>query len=181
MPRLQPVTQDSADAPTVELLKGIQRKLGGVPNLLATMANSPAVAKAYLGMSQELSAGRLSARLREQIALTVGQSNSCDYCVAAHTVLGKKAGLSEGETVDARRAAASEPKEHAALEFAQKVVKERGWVSDEDVHSLRQHGYDDGEIAEIVANVVLNILTNYFNHVAGTEVDFPAPPELASL
>lgn len=180
MPRIQPVTRDNADAATANLLDAVEKKLGSVPNLISTMANSPAVANAYLGFSQSLSSGTLPARLREQIALVVGETNKCCYCVAAHTALGKGAGLTESETCDARNAAAQDAGERAALEFARKVVIERGHVSDDDVQQLRHAGYTDGEIAEIVAHVALNVFTNYFNHVAETETDFPAAPALAA-
>lgn len=180
MPRLQPVNRDTAPPATAELLAGVQKKMGGVPNIIATMAQSTAVANAYLGFSQALASGSLSARLREQIALVVGEFNGCDYCVSAHTALGKKAGLSEQETCDARRATAADEKESLALQFARQIVSSRGVVADEDFERVRQAGYTDGEIAEIVANVALNIFTNYFNHVAGTEVDFPVAPELAA-
>ena len=178
MSRLQPVRVESADAATAELLTGVKKKLGGVPNIIATMAQSPAVANAYLNFSGALKSGMLSDRLREQIALVTGQENACEYCLAAHTALGKKAGLSEHETLDARRAEANDAKEKAALVFAKKLVDNRGEVSDEDVQQLRGADFADGEIAEIVANVALNIFTNYFNHVADTEVDFPVAPEL---
>ena len=178
MPRIQPVNKSTADAKTVDLLNTVEKKMGMVPNLIATMASSRAVAQAYLGFSQSLSSGQLPTRLREQIALVVGETNHCGYCLAAHTALGKGAGLSEAETCNARRAEVKDEKENAALVFARKIVEERGWVSDEDVETVRQAGYNDGEIAEIVANVSLNIFTNYFNHVAGTEIDFPAAPEL---
>ncbi len=178
MPRIQPVNRDNADTKTTNLLTSVEKKMGGVPNLILTMANSPAVAQAYLGFSQTLSTGALPARLREQIALVVGETNNCDYCVAAHTVLGKGAGLSEAETIEARQAAVHDERERAALRFAQAIVNERGWVSDDAVQQVREAGYNDGEIAEIVANVALNLFTNYFNHIAATDVDFPAAPEL---
>lgn len=181
MPRIQPVSQTTADSATVQLLSGVEKKLGMVPNLISTMANSPAVAKAYLGFSQALAGGQLPARLREQLALVVGETNQCGYCLAAHTALGQGAGLSEAETCDARRAIASDAKVQAALEFAREIVTERGQVSDESLLAIRQAGYNDGEIAEIVGNVALNLFTNYFNHVAGTEIDFPAVPELAQV
>jgi len=88
--------------------------------------------------------------------------------------------LTQDKTLAARAAASADPKTEAALVFAKKVVTERGHVTDEDVAGLRQHGYTDGDIAEMVANTALNILTNYFNHVAGTVVDFPAAPKLAA-
>lgn len=180
MPRIQPVSTSTADAATAKLLAGVAKKMGTVPNIIATMAHSPAVAQAYLSFSQSLAAGRLPARLREQIALVVGETNGCGYCVAAHTALGKAAGLTEQETCDARRSKAKDEKERVALEFAGKVVADRGWVSDDDVQQLRHVGYTDGDVAEIVAHLALNVFTNYFNHVAGTEVDFPAAPELAA-
>ena len=180
MPRIQPVDRDNAPNTTAKLLDGVQKKMGGVPNIIATMAQSPAVANAYLGFSQAVASGSLSARLREQIALVVGETNSCGYCVSAHTALGKKAGLSEQDTRDARRAEATDEKETQALQFARQIVTIQGHVTDEDVERVRQAGYTDGEIAEIVANVSLNIFTNYFNHVAGTEIDFPAAPELTA-
>ena len=180
MTRIQPVTHDTADAATKELLTGVRGKLGTVPNLLATMAVSPAVAKAYLAFRQSLSGGVLPARIREQIALVVGQQNHCNYCLAAHTALGKNAGLTEREALDARLAKAADSKERAALDFSRKLVEDRGVVADSEIEQIRQAGYTDAEIAEIVANVSLNIFTNYFNHVAGTEIDFPQVPELSA-
>jgi uncharacterized peroxidase-related enzyme len=180
MSRIKPVDRNSADTATVELLASVKKSMGAVPNLVATMANSPAVARAYLGFAQALSSGNLPRRLREKIALAVGEANACRYCVAAHTVLGRRAGLTEEETTEARRASSHDEKEHSALVFALKIVQDRGVVTDEDVEQLRRAGYTDGEIGEIVANVALNLFTNYFNHVAATELDFPAAPDLTA-
>ena len=180
MTRIRPIDQHTADAGAAELLGDVKKKMGSVPNLIATMANSPAVAKAYLGFSQALSTGTLPPRLREQIALVVGETNDCGYCLAAHTALGKAAGLTEQETRAARRGTSPVEKERVALDFARKLVQDRGVIADADLERVRQAGYTDGEIGEIVANVALNIFTNYFNHVAGTEVDFPAAPSLAA-
>ena len=178
MPRINPVHAETADPKTAELLVGVKKKLGMVPNLISTMAQSITVANAYLGFSGALAGGALSAKLREQIALTVGQSNNCDYCVAAHCTVGKMVGLNATEVQQARLASAADEKANAALVFASTLVKERGRVSDADLEQVRHAGYSDGEINEIVANVALNIFTNYFNHVAGTEIDFPAAPLL---
>ncbi|HSR63884.1 MAG TPA: carboxymuconolactone decarboxylase family protein [Gammaproteobacteria bacterium] len=180
MPRIRPINEKTADPVATEILEMVRKKMGSIPNLITTMVNSPAVARAYLGFSQALSTGNLPPRLREQIALLVGEANNCEYCVAAHTVLGKGAGLSEEETRNARMGFSSDRKERAVIEFARQVVYQRGKVSDEDVEQVRTAGYTDGEISEIVANVVLNVFTNYFNLVAGTEVDFPAAPTLAT-
>jgi uncharacterized peroxidase-related enzyme len=180
MPRINTIHAENASAEQQQILASVKKGLGLVPNLVATLAQSPAAAHAYLAFSGALGKGSLPGKLQEQIALAVGETNSCEYCVAAHTLLGGKAGLTPDETLAARAAEAADPKTEAALVFAQKVVTERGHVTDEDVAGLRKHGFTDGDIAEIVANTALNIFTNYFNHVAGTVVDFPAAPKLAA-
>lgn len=181
MPRLNPVTLENADTQQSALLNGVAKKLGRVPNLLATMAHSPAVLNSYLGLSQSVSSGTLTPRVREQISLAVGEANSCGYCVAAHTAIGKSIGLADEETIAARKGAPADPKERTAIEFAIQIVSKRGFVTDADVQEVREAGYTDGEIAEIVTAVALNIFTNYFNHVAGTEVDFPAVLDLVEV
>ena len=173
MPRIDAIETTEAAPKAKSLLEGVQKKLGMTPNLMSTMANSPAVLEAYLGFSNSLGQSSLSAKLREQIALTVGQVNQCGYCLAAHSALGKMAGLGDEEIADSRRGASTDRKTEAVLQFARKIVTERGLVSDDDVQSVRAAGVSDAEIAETVAAVALNIFTNYFNHVAGTEVDFP--------
>jgi AhpD family alkylhydroperoxidase len=120
--------------------------------------------------------GALSAHLREQIALTVGQANECGYCIAAHSAIGQKVGLSMAELAQARHGLAADHKGTEALSFARKLVDQRGRVTDADVDHVRRAGYSDGEINEIVANVALSIFTNYFNHGAETEIDFPTAP-----
>lgn len=180
MARIQAVDEKTTDLKAADLLASVKKKMGKVPNLIATMANSPAVASAYLGFSQALSGGVLPARLREQLALVVGETNHCDYCLAAHTTLGKTAGLSEKEVCDARQALSQNERERLALDFARKLVKDRGVVQDSDIERLREAGYTEGEISEIVAHVALNTFTNYFNHVAQTEIDFPAASSLCA-
>jgi len=178
MARIQPVSQNTTDQATSELLTAVKKKLGGVPNLISTMAQSTAVAKSYLGFAETIAGGSLPPRVREQLALVVGEANGCHYCVSAHTFLGKKAGLTDTETLSARAAVTGNPKETAALVFAQRVVQTRGKVSDADLQHVRAAGYNDAEIGEIVAHVALNVFTNYFNNVAQTEVDFPVAPAL---
>lgn len=178
MPRLRAVMTSDTTGKARELLEGVEKKLGMAPNIMRTMANSPAVLEAYLAFNSALAKGSLSAKLREQIALAVGEANQCKYCLAAHTALGKMAGLSEADIADSRRGASSHGKTQAALGFARKLVRERGWVGDDDLATLRSAGFDDGGIAEIVAAVAVNIFTNYLNHVAHTEIDFPNVSEL---
>ena len=178
MSRLQPVDPAAAAGNVQTLLEGLRKKLGAVPNMMRTMASSPAVLEGYLGLSGALGAGQLPVAIREQIALAVAQANGCNYCLAAHSLLGGKAGLTDGDVLAARRGNARDPRAQAAIRFALAVVAARGGVADAELERVRGAGFGDGEIAEIVAHVALNVLTNYLNRVADTEVDFPSPPGL---
>ena len=174
MSRFKPVEQDGANGRAAELLDQVQGKLGMTPNIMKIMANAPHVLDGYLCFSKALAEGALPARLRERLALAVAEANGCKYCLAAHSAIGRMVGLSEQEIGDSRQAGAVDSKTEVALQFARKIVDERGNVSDADVGRLRHAGFSDEAIIEIVANVALNTFTNYFNHIALTEVDFPA-------
>jgi uncharacterized peroxidase-related enzyme len=178
MARLQPIDLSQAQGKVKTLLDGVQATLGITPNMMRAMAQAPAVLQGYLSFSAALAGGTLRADLRERLALAVAEANRCQYCLAAHTALGERAGLGAADRRASRQATADDPKVDAALKFARLLVVRRGEVSDQDVQRLKDLGYGDGEIAEIVANVALNILTNTFNNVADTPIDFPAAEPL---
>jgi len=169
-----------ATGQTKQLFDALQRNLGMVPNLAKQLANSPAVLKAYLNWGATLSEGVLPAQLREQIAVAVASANGCDYCLSAHTVLGSLTGLKPEQLEAAQSGEASDARSAAALRFAVKVVAERGHIKADEIDNLRSAGLTDAEIVEIVAVVAVNIFTNYFNHIAGTEIDFPVVHATAS-
>ncbi len=173
MPRLTAVDPATASGEAKELLDAVEQKLGMAPNIVRTMANSPAVLKAFLGFGEALSGGRFDARSREAFALTVAGVNSCEYCAAAHTAFSKSLKVGEDEIERRLDGHSSDPELDAALVFARQLVEKRGFVDDEDIAAVRAAGHDDGAIAEIVANVAANIFANYFDHVAQTEIDFP--------
>lgn len=173
MPRIQAVNPTTATGRAKDLLDAVQKKLGAVPNLMRTMANQPAVLDAYLKFGEALGQGSFDAKTREAIALATAGANACDYCASAHTAISKSLKVDPSE-IEARLAGRSADLElQAVLDFAKAVIAKRGEVSDSDLAAARGAGYDDGTIVEIVANVTLNILTNYLNHVAQTEIDFP--------
>jgi uncharacterized peroxidase-related enzyme len=178
MSRLPAINPEQATGQAHTLLQGIQSQLGFAPNIMRTMANSPAILKGYLDFSNALSKGNLSPKFREQVALAVSEVNDCRYCLAAHSAIGRSVGLSEEAIGDSRRGESPDTKEATALAFTRKVVLDRGWVTDEDVAKLRKVGFTEGDIVELIANISLTLFTNYFNHVAQTEVDFPAVSEL---
>jgi uncharacterized peroxidase-related enzyme len=171
--RLTQITDETASGRARTLLDAVKSKLGLIPNMTRAMANSPAVLDSYLQFSGALARGSLSTRLREQISLAVAQANGCDYCLAAHSTLGKAVGLTAEQVRDSRRGTAVGPKADALIRFALEVLETRGRVSDAALAEVRAAGFDDGAIAEVVAHVALDVLTNYFNNVAQTDVDFP--------
>jgi uncharacterized peroxidase-related enzyme len=173
MTRIQAIAPDQATGKAKELLDAVNAKLGMVPNIARTMANAPAVLEGYLGLSGALAKGTLSAKVREQIALTVAQRNTCDYCLAAHSTIGKMVGLTEEQILDSRHGKAIDSKTDVLLRFAGRLVDNRGVVSDSEFDEVRTAGHSDAVIAETVATVALNIFTNYFNHVTAPEIDFP--------
>jgi AhpD family alkylhydroperoxidase len=173
MSRINIIGATGASPRAQQLLEGVHKALGMTPNMMKTMAHSPAVLEGYLSWDRTLSRGAFDAKFREQIALTVAQANACDYCLSAHTALGKAAGLGNEDLAAAREGNAQNQKAEAGLVFVQEIVGHRGHVSDETLARVRQAGYGDGEIAELIANAALNIFTNYFNVVSQTEVDFP--------
>jgi uncharacterized peroxidase-related enzyme len=173
MSRLPAIRTEEAPGKAKQLLEGVQAKLGITPNMMRVMANSPAVLQGYLGFSAALASGALDPKLREELALEVAEQNACGYCLSAHTALGKMAGLTEAELEGAREGRSDSAKTRAALEFARTVVAKQGRTNDADVETVRRAGFSDGEIAEIIAHVALNVFTNYFNNTADVEIDFP--------
>ncbi len=170
IPQIDPAT---ATGKPRQLLDAVQQKMGVVPNLMRVLANAPAALEGYLQFSGALAGGVLPARLREQIAIAIAQANGCDYCLSAHTFIGGKLGISAGALDGARRAEGANPKDSAVLELATAIVEQKGQICDQTLATARAAGLTDGEIVETTAQVGLNLLTNYVNHVARTVVDFP--------
>lgn len=169
-----PTSIETAPAASQPLLQGVKKQLGMAPNVFRLTSNSPAALEGYVGLLGALGKGKLPAPTRERIALAVAEANGCDYCLSAHTYLGRNlAHLDDAEMTANRSGASNDPTADAAVRFAAKVVQARGRVSDDDVSAVKAAGYDDAQVIEIVQHVALNIWTNYVNLVAETEIDFP--------
>jgi uncharacterized peroxidase-related enzyme len=174
MTRLKALSPEDATGKTKELFNAIHGKLGMIPNMMRTMGNSSAVLEGYLNLSGALAHGKLGLKTGELIAMTVAESNTCDYCLSAHSFIGEKlVGIDVNSLTTAREGNSSNDKTAVALKFAQTLVAKKGSVSDTDINNVKAAGYTDGEVGEIVAHVALNILTNYLNKTANTEIDFP--------
>lgn len=168
MPRI-PLVDDDPHG----LLDKTRARLGRVPNLYATLAQSPAALDGYLALRDALGRGVLRAREREQLALLIAQENTCTYCVSAHTLRGTKMGLTDAELAGTRAASDDDPHTDAILRITRDLVRTRGRVADESLAAARAAGVTDAELAEITAHIALNTLSNYFNHLAQPELDFP--------
>jgi uncharacterized peroxidase-related enzyme len=166
---------ETSPIPSQPMLEAVKKQIGIVPNLFRLVGTSPAALEGYLGLNAALGKGTLDAQTRERIALAVAEINGCGYCLAAHSYLGKNlAKLSDAEIAANRAGGSGDAKANAAVRFAAQIVTQRGHVSDDDISAVRQAGYDDAQLLEIVLHVALNTLTNYVNEVASTEIDFPA-------
>jgi len=167
------LTAVNAPAESRVRLEQIHGAFGATPNMFKAVANSPAALNSMWGSFAALGKGSLDARLGEKIAVAVADRNACEYCLAAHTALGRKAGATADEMTAAQMGEASDPKTAAALRFALKLVNDRGQVADADVQALRQVGFSNEAVVEILAHVALNLFTNYVNVAFAVPIDFP--------
>jgi uncharacterized peroxidase-related enzyme len=176
--RVHPVPTEQATPEVSQLYGQIKKKMQTVPNIFKNMGHSAPVLQGYLALSDAAERTSLSPALREKICLTVSQANNCPYCLAAHTILARNAGVAHPDILQARQGIASHPKEKAILTFVKCVVDQRGNVSDTDIQNLKNAGVTDQELVEIILITQVNMFTNYFNLITGTELDFPAAPPL---
>jgi len=176
---LSPIDPSAATDQTKELLDGLQQRLGRIPNMMRVMAHSPTVLGGYLAFTYAMQQTVLPASLRNQLALVVAEATGSRYFSALAEALGRRDGLSAEEIAAARRAESRGPRARAALRFAAKLVQERGHLSTDEAAALRQGGFSDEQLVEIVALVGLNVFRSYFNLALGTELD--APPASAGV
>ncbi|MGD9857381.1 MAG: carboxymuconolactone decarboxylase family protein [Planctomycetaceae bacterium] len=180
MQRLQSIDSNRAVGRVKELLAAVHDGFGVIPNAARVMASSPAVLESFLAFSQAMQQAAIGEKLHNQVKLTTSESNSCDYCTSLLCAIGPEAGLSAEDILSGRTGRADDERTDGALKFAEAVLEHRGKVSDRDLKAVRQAGFNDGEIVEIVASVVLGCFTNFLNNVAGTELDVPPAEPLVA-
>ncbi|UTA53266.1 carboxymuconolactone decarboxylase family protein [Lysobacter soli] len=173
MSRIPLVNPKDSTGERQQLLGQIHSAFGATPNMFRAVANSTAALKSMWGSFGALGGGVIPPKLGEQIAVAIANRNACEYCLAAHTALGRKAGASGDEMSSAQDGHSQDPKTAAALRFALRVVEGRGQIETADVEALRGAGFNDEEIVEILAHVALNLFTNYVNVAFAVPVDFP--------
>jgi alkylhydroperoxidase family enzyme len=173
MQRLNSVDPTTADGRTKQLFADVEQAFGMVPNTVQVMANSSAVLESFLAFSQAMAGTSIGEKLHNQVKLTTSESNACDYCTSILSAVGPSAGLSADDILAGRTASADDVRTDAALKFAQAVLENRGKVDNEQLDAVREAGFGDAEIVEIVTSIVLGCFTNFLNNVADTELDIP--------
>lgn len=173
MALLTPIDPDVAAGDVRRMFDSLHRGIGRIPTMVRLMAHSPAVLDTYLHFNHALERTTLSATTRALITITVAELNGCDYTLSLGTSLAKQRGVGAEEIDLARAGTSRDAKTAQTLEFASNIVRSRGRVAVAEVERLREHGFTDAEIVDVVAAVVLNIFRNYFNLALGTDIDSP--------
>lgn len=165
-------SMDSAPDKSQPLMKGAQSAFGFVPNLLATMAESPAMLEAYMTLSGIFDKSDLSPTERQIILMTNNRLNGCTYCMAAHTVIAANSGVPADVIASLRDGSEiKDTKLEALRQFAAVINETRGWPSQADVDAFLAAGYTRQTVLEVILGTGLKVLSNYTNHVAETPVD----------
>jgi uncharacterized peroxidase-related enzyme len=173
MSRLAIPARDDVPEASKPILDAVQKQLGVVPNMFRLIALSPAALQGFSANNGALTK-TLDVKTRERIALAVAQVNGCDYCLSAHSYLALNlAKISPDEVARNRKGESGDPKANAAVRFAAEIVRERGHIAEADIKAVRDAGFSDGQIVEILAVTAENIFTNLLNVVAETDIDFP--------
>lgn len=173
MQRLHSLDPTTTTGRTRELLDNVEQAFGVIPNTARVMANSPAVLESFLAFSTAMTGARIGEKLHTQVKLTTSETNSCNYCTSILCAVAPAAGLSAEDILAGRKAKSEDSRTTAALSFAEAVLESRGAVDDQQLAAVKNAGFDDGEIVEIVASVVLGCFTNFLNNLADTELDIP--------
>lgn len=173
MARIHVVTPENANAEQQVLFQAIQAQLGMIPNFLKVFANSPAALKAFLGLHGIAGSGSLEPATRERIALALAEQNACEYCLSAHSAIGRKAGLDADEMTANRAGGSLDAKAAVAVAFARALVEHTGDVTSAELASMRNAGYNDAEIVEVITHVGMNLLTNLLGRASRVAIDFP--------
>ena len=173
MSRINVVEKQDANQEQAEIYGAITDSLGSVPNFLKVLANSPAALRAFLGLHGISGEGSLDPQTRERIALTLAEQSGCQYCVSAHTAIGRNAGLDNAEMEANREGGSANIKAEAAVKFARALAEHKGEVTNAEIEAVRSAGYSESDIVEIITHVGMNLLTNILAKASRVEIDFP--------
>lgn len=173
MPRINALDPKTATGETKALLDAVQHELGAIPNFIRVLAHSPKALSGFLGLYGALGGARIDKPMQERIALALAESNGCEYCLSAHSAIGRHAGLGDEEMLLNRLGASTDPRAAAAVAFARALNDNAGEITTEEFDSVRSAGFSDAEIVEIIALVALNVFTNILGKSTRVDIDFP--------
>lgn len=176
MSRIATPSVESATGPSAEVFAQIKKAVGNVPNTFAAIgALGPAALKAVLNAEGVLAASSLSKQELETIKLIVSEVAGCDYCVAAHSLLGKLAGLKPDALKQLRNGEPTgDAKRDALARIVRLLAKTSGTIAQEEFAAIKAAGYSDVQLVDISLAISLTVFTNVFNRINDTTVDFPA-------
>jgi len=173
MSRLPALDPKTAPAPAKALLDAVQAQLGVTPNFIRVLANSPKALEGFLGLYGAAAGFALDKATQERIALAVAEGNACEYCVSAHTAIGRHAGLTNDEMALNRRGSSGETRAAATVAFAKTLNDNLGEITTTEFDAARRAGLTDAEIVEVIAVVALNVFTNILGKAVRVDIDFP--------
>jgi uncharacterized peroxidase-related enzyme len=181
MPRIAIPNRDDAPAESQAILDNVNKMLGFVPNHYRLMSISPNALGGWAGLMGSL-AKTLDVKTRDGISLAVSEANGCDYCLAAHSYISTNlAKITPEEIALNRQGRSGDPKRQAAVAFAKALIETRGRVSDAQFAAVKDAGWTDPNIVEMIALTAQFLLTNFMNNAVQTPIDFPevSPPKAA--
>ncbi|MCD6531714.1 carboxymuconolactone decarboxylase family protein [bacterium] len=179
MPYLKHLTDEEATNWVRKLFKKVEAGLGKMPVLFRAMANSEDVFEGFLNLNGALANTEIGPKLVKAVILRTSQLNDCHYCLCAHTQMAKDANLmTDEEILNARKGIGWDEKSQTMLDFVEKVVKNKGYVTQEDIDKMHKAGFSDKNIVEILGAIVVATMTNYLAHIADTPIDFPEVPPI---
>ena len=177
-PRLNSIKSEDATGKIAALYGEVKSNMGMVPNLFKGLANSPQALEAYLALDKFIADGSLTPAEQQLVRMVTSVHNGCTYCISAHTLGLKGAGVSDADILKIRQGRSDDAKLQALIVFNEEVVATKGFVSDDDLAAVRAVGYTDANIADIMVVIAQKTLSNYFNHVHDTVLDLPPAPAL---
>jgi uncharacterized peroxidase-related enzyme len=172
-------TRDDVTPDNQAIFDNLKKALGFLPNLYATFAYSPTALGTYLALQNAKSS--LKPKEREVINLVVSQVNDCEYCLAAHTALGKMLGFTDAQILEIRRGRASfDPKLDRLIRFVREIAEKRGHVSAATTDAFLAAGWSQTNLVDAIMVVGDKSISNYLHSTTKIPVDFPAAEKLAA-
>ncbi len=180
MPRTTAVDPATATGDLKQMFDQMEKGLGMVPNIFKGMAANPVILNAYFALDKSLAESTLTPRQREVVRMTTSVVNDCGYCQAAHTAISKGLKLEDDYIIAIRRGQVDDPQDQALITLTRRLIETKGFVANDELSAFQQAGFTEANITDVITIIAQKTLTNLFNHVHETEIDFPEIPSLSA-